>query len=87
MAKQKTFEQARQGIFVEALRRRYTLKTGLKTPHATSPSGNFRLWFKPQVVHFTEGLRHEAGDASRGPFVPQLALETQGIEILPHGIS
>ncbi len=63
MAKQKTFEQARQGIFAEALRRRYILKTGLKTPHATSPSGAFRLWFKPQAVHFTEGPRHEAGDA------------------------
>ena len=63
MAKQKTFEQARQGIFVELRRRGWALKTGLKTPHATSPSGTFRLWFKPQAVHFTEGVSHDAGDA------------------------
>ena len=63
MAKQKTFDQARQDIFAELQRRGWTLKTGLKTPHATSPSGNFRLWFKPQAVHFTEGAKHDAGDA------------------------
>lgn len=63
MAKQKTFEQARQGIFAELQRRGWALKTGLKTPRATSPSGNFRLWFRPQAVHFTEGAKHDAGEA------------------------
>ena len=34
----------------------------LKIPHATSPSGSFRLWFKPQAVHFTRAP-HNVGDA------------------------
>jgi hypothetical protein len=27
----------------------------LKVPHATAPSGSFRLWFKPQAVYYSEG--------------------------------
>lgn len=32
----------------------WNVKTGLKIPHATSPDGKQRLWFKPQAIHHTE---------------------------------
>jgi hypothetical protein len=35
----------------------------MKVPHATSPDGGLRLWFKPQAVWFTKGNRHELGEA------------------------
>lgn len=58
-----TFEKARQGIFAVLRNRGWSLKTDLKMPHATSPNGNIRLWFKPQAVHYTEGNRHNGNDA------------------------
>lgn len=30
----------------------------LKVPHATSPCGRYRLWYKPQAVHYTTGAGH-----------------------------
>jgi len=38
----------------------------MKVPHATSPDGRFRLWFKPQAVWMSEvgrGISHELGHA------------------------
>jgi hypothetical protein len=58
-----TYKQARQAIFDVLRARGWTLKTDLKTPYATSPSGYFRLWFKPQAVYYTDGGRHVANDA------------------------
>jgi hypothetical protein len=65
----RTFEQARAEILTYLAAHRWTVKlrssTGqpLKIPHATSPGGELRLWFKAQAVHFTEGNRHDVGDA------------------------
>ncbi len=35
----------------------------MKVPHATSADGKLRLWFKTQAVYFTQGDRHEFGNA------------------------
>lgn len=58
-------EQALQSLFKELVARGWTLRTGLKTPHATSPDGRLRLWFHPQSIHYTSAAdgRHNAGDA------------------------
>lgn len=61
-----TFEQAKKGIFEVLRARGWGLKTDLSTPHATSPSGMLRLWFKPQAVYYTKlvpAIRHTLGDA------------------------
>lgn len=61
-----TYDAARQGIFAVLRSRGWALNVGLKTPHATSPNGLLRLWFKPQAVHHTKierGGRHDAGNA------------------------
>jgi hypothetical protein len=46
-----TFKQAQVhllGFFKEA---GWTIKTGLKVPHVTSPNGKVRVWFKAQSLH------------------------------------
>jgi hypothetical protein len=58
-----TYKQAHIPIFDILRERGWTLKTNLNTPYATSPSGQFRLWFKPQAVHYSEGNRHTLNDA------------------------
>ena len=66
MAKKRTFAQARSSILEHLRNRRWNVKANLKIPHATSESGEVRLWFKPQAVHFTctgRGGRHEFKDA------------------------
>ena len=58
-----TFKVARQNILGELQRSGWTVRAGLKVPHATSPSGRVRLWFKPQSVHYSEGVIHTLGYA------------------------
>jgi len=43
----------------------WTLARGLLTPHATSPNGNVRLYFKPQGIHFSKSRMgsHKLGNA------------------------
>ena len=60
----KTFPQARREILLYLKSSGWQVSDlNLKIPHATSPDGEFRLWFKPQAVHYTEGNRHSFGDA------------------------
>lgn len=74
MGKRPTFEQARQALY-EHLRSvgwevvttdRRTLRF-MKVPHATSPDGRVRIWFKPQAVWVScttlHRPRHDMGDA------------------------
>ena len=35
----------------------------LKTPYATSPDGQIRVWFKPQALWMSTGSNHEIGNA------------------------
>jgi hypothetical protein len=51
-ANPRTFVQARQDILLDLQRRGWKVDGGLKIPHATNPSGELRLWFKPQAVYF-----------------------------------
>jgi len=53
MAKRKTFAQARSEILDRLQSSGWALKRNLKVPHATSPDGDLRLWFKTQAVYAT----------------------------------
>lgn len=33
----------------------WTVRDGLKIPHATAPDGSVRIWFKPQAVYASAG--------------------------------
>lgn len=60
----RTFMQARKEILDTLDANGWTLSdTHLKVPHATSPSGKFRLWFKAQAVYDTTGDYHKFSDA------------------------
>lgn len=63
-----TYPEARSNIFKELTNHRWALSsTSLKIPHATSPDGKIRLWFKPQAVWMStvehHGQRHNYKDA------------------------
>lgn len=63
-----TFAQAKSLLLNEFQHIGWTVKKDLKFPHATSPDGVMRFWFKPQTVHYTiviglGGKRHEMGNA------------------------
>lgn len=62
-----TFAKARAAILDELEAMGWDLKRDLKVPHATSPDGELRLWFKPQAVWFTQSLgsyqRHDFKNA------------------------
>jgi hypothetical protein len=66
-AKSETYEQARKRILAEFGAAGWTTSSpSLKVPHATSPDGLTRAWFKPQAIHFTNvgpHQRHELGNA------------------------
>lgn len=52
--KQPTYKEAQDAIFSALRRAGWVLSPlTLKLPHATSPNGSLRLWFKPQAVHYT----------------------------------
>jgi len=59
-----TFTQAREQVLAYLAGRGWKVATRdqngrpLKVPHATSPDGWLRLWFKSQAVHFTEQLHN-----------------------------
>lgn len=77
--KQLTYADARLNIIYLLEDRGWTVSKALKIPHATSPDGSLRLWFKPQAVWYTslsghddlgssgyyhgKGKRHDYGDA------------------------
>lgn len=60
-----TFAQARATLLAHLARAGWDVRTSsqgrpLKTPHATSPDGRIRLWFRPQAVHYSLGTHHDA---------------------------
>ncbi len=50
-AKRPTFKAAKQAVMDHLEKQGWTVKRGLKVPHATSPDGDVKLWFKAQAIH------------------------------------
>jgi hypothetical protein len=63
VAAPRTFAQSHDEILDYLASRGWSVKKSLKVPHATSPDGRVRLWFKSQAVYFTNGTHHELGNA------------------------
>lgn len=63
--KTKTYAEAKEGLQSHLASEGWKVQAGLKVPHATSPDGKTRLWFKGQAVHFThsESGKHDAKEA------------------------
>lgn len=64
----KTYTQAQRDILENLAANGWQVSAALKIPHATSPNGRLRLWFKPQAVWYTklkpgERERHNFKDA------------------------
>lgn len=56
-----TFPAARARILRELESMGWTVSAHLKIPHATSPDGLLRLWFKPQAVWLSVHDRYSVG--------------------------
>lgn len=54
IAPTKTYAQAQSDILTNLANNGWTVSPSLKIPHATSPNGRLRLWFKPQAVWYTK---------------------------------
>jgi hypothetical protein len=59
----RTYAKSHNEILDYLASRAWDVKKNLKVPHATSPDGRVRLWFKTQAVYFTNGTHHELGNA------------------------
>ena len=63
----RTYAEARADILRALRAEGWDVRENLKVPHATHPSGDFRLWFKTQAIYFTTGDRRRGqgtlGDA------------------------
>lgn len=51
----KTYAKAQLEIMDELTRQGWSVVKGLKVPHATSPDGRDRLWFKAQAIYHGKG--------------------------------
>lgn len=56
-SKARTYAEARADILRALRAEGWDVRENLKVPHATHPSGDFRLWFKTQAIYFTTGDR------------------------------
>ena len=64
----RTFAEARRDLLDDFSRIGWSVKKDLKVPHATSPDGKVRFWFKPQAVYYSVVYdervgRHDFGNA------------------------
>lgn len=55
--KPRTYAIARADILRALRADGWDVRENLKVPHATHPSGDFRLWFKTQAIYYTTGDR------------------------------
>jgi len=60
-AKKPTFKEAQQHVFEFLKKRGWKVADTLSVPHATSPDGKVRLWFKTQSVYAVHKERAEEG--------------------------
>jgi hypothetical protein len=63
LEKAKTFPEARAEMLDGLAKKGWKVKGELKIPHATSPDGDVRLWFKTQAVYFSLGKGHDFKNA------------------------
>jgi hypothetical protein len=61
--KQPTYEVAKSNLLAHLTEQGWKVKEGLKIPHATSPDGSVRLWFKSQAIYFSND-KHDMSNAS-----------------------
>jgi hypothetical protein len=61
-AKRPTFKVAKAAILDYLRKEGWKMSGPLKIPHATSPDGKLRFWFKSQAVHYS-WEKHKAGNA------------------------
>ena len=62
-AKRPTLKAAKAAILSYLQREGWAVKPHLKVPHATSPDGELRLWFKAQAVYYSWGNSHSLNGA------------------------
>ena len=55
--KPRTYAIARADVLRALRADGWDVRENLKVPHATHPSGEFRLWFKTQAIYYTTGDR------------------------------
>ena len=63
MATIETYKRATDRLLGELQANRWDCRPGLKIPHATSPDGFVRFWFRPQAIYLTTGRTHQFADA------------------------
>lgn len=51
-AKKETYKAAKARLLADLRANGWQVKEDLKVPHATSPNGKTRLWFKAQSVYY-----------------------------------
>lgn len=66
--KQKTYRQAQDDILDYLEDEGWSLRTGLKVPHATSPRSDFRVYFKKQAVYYVVDVSPGYTQAGNLPF-------------------
>lgn len=62
-AKRPTFQAAKTAVLDYLQKQGWKVNPHLKVPHATSPDGELRLWFKAQAIYYSWGDKHTLGDA------------------------
>lgn len=58
-----TYKAARESLLKAFAAHGWTVRPGLKVPHATSPDGTLRYWLKPQAVWVSRGTSHALAGA------------------------
>jgi len=61
--KKPTFAEKRVELFAHLKKEGWKVVEHLKVPHATSPDGETRLWFKTQAVYMSRGNNHTLNSA------------------------
>lgn len=72
-----TFAQARDALLDGFRKAGWAVSGPLKIPHATSPDGTMRLWFKPQAViaTYSSSKKHVMGEGH------SVAMDLRGVTV------
>jgi hypothetical protein len=75
----RTFKVALREILDYLGNQGWAVAPNLKVPHATSPFGDIRLWFKPQAIYIEKGKPFHLGSA-RSLHVDSRDVDPEGLE-------